>query len=70
MSADDTEKARGLAVPPCPTCNYDGVHPVFVSGVDPIVHYWSCKACGYVWATRDDEESGSITADATPRKMA
>ncbi len=53
MSAHDTEMARGLAAPPCLKCQSDHVRPVPLSGVDPIVQYWSCEACGPVWATRD-----------------
>jgi hypothetical protein len=72
MSAHDaTESARGLAVPSCPQCNQlETVRPVHVSEVDSVVQYWSCGACGRVWATRDDQELRSIAADRGPRKSA
>jgi hypothetical protein len=63
---DATESARGLAVPPCFSCQSDRVRPLHVSEVDPVVQYWSCGSCGFVWATRDGQELRSIAADHTP----
>ena len=65
----DTEIARGLVVPPCLQCKSDRVRPLQVSEVDPIVHYWSCDACGLVWATRDGEEARSIAAGQQPEEV-
>ena len=70
MSAHDADSARGLSVPPCAKCeSSDRVRAVYVSGVDPAVQYWSCEACGLVWATRDERKLRPIAADS-PRKRA
>jgi hypothetical protein len=68
---DAPESARGLAVPFCKNCHQpDEVRPVHVSEVDPEVQYWSCNACGFVWATRDGIDLRAIAAERSPRKSA
>jgi transposase-like protein len=45
-------------------CNRsDAVHPVHVTEVDPEVQYWSCKTCGFVWATRGGKHLSAIAAE-------
>jgi hypothetical protein len=69
-SHDAIELSNGRAVPHCLKCQADTVRPLNLDWVDPVVQYWSCDACGVVWATRDREDVRSIAADRTPRKSA
>jgi hypothetical protein len=70
-SHDAPESARGLAVPTCESCHQpDGVRPLHVSEVDPQVQYWVCRACGFVWATRDGRDLRAIAAERSARRSA
>jgi hypothetical protein len=62
---DATESVRVPVVPSCRKCHEP--RRLHVTEVDPAVQYWSCEACGLVWATRDGEDLRSIAADRTPR---
>ena len=42
--------------PSCPRCQQSDVTPVHTSDLSPGVQYYSCKACGHVFGTRQDDE--------------
>jgi hypothetical protein len=67
---DATESVRVPVVPSCRKCHEPSkVRPLHVTEVDPAIQYWSCEACGLVWATREDvEDLTSIAADRSPRQ--
>jgi hypothetical protein len=66
---DATESVRVTVVPSCRKCQEPlKVRQLHVTQVDPAVQYWSCEACGFVWATRDGDDLRSIAADRSPRK--
>jgi MinD superfamily P-loop ATPase len=52
-----TSAPRGLVVAACGNCHQaDRVRAVDVDDVSPGVQYWRCDGCGFIWATRDDED--------------
>ena len=55
--------SRGPIVPDCANCQQPNrVREVKLEGVSPGVQYWRCDGCGFVWATRDDEDLRSPRA--------
>jgi hypothetical protein len=44
----------GTVAPPCLSCQHTAlVRPLALHDLAPGIQYWSCSACGYVWATHD-----------------
>ena len=53
--------STGVPTPPCPHCHHEAASPVQVHDVAVGVQYWSCGACGSVWAT--DDQQGPLQID-------